>query len=260
MKNFSRLSVTLGAVLALTAFQVQAQAGGTTGASGGTTGGSTGSSTPYGSSPSSATTGTTSPSTTDSYGSSMQNLPTEPTAAGYGSGSGYETRDSWLPYTTAGYIGLSVGSGTLEDSGCVTGQTCDDFDGALSVVTGGMFTPYLGMQLGYFRLGDATRNGGKVKVSGVNLSLTGVAPLGTNFSLVGRVGGTYGWTDTSVGTGVATASGEENTFAPAYGVGVSWDFNRNWSATVDWDRHHLRYAGDEKRNTDIATIGFKYRF
>ncbi|MGC4061511.1 MAG: hypothetical protein QM749_11985 [Aquabacterium sp.] len=48
--------------------------------------------------------------------------------------------------------------------------------------------------------------------------------------------------------------------ASPYGAGLSWDFTRNWSATLDWDRHHLKYAGDQKENTDVATIGLKYRF
>ncbi|MGE5450689.1 MAG: outer membrane beta-barrel protein [Acidobacteriota bacterium] len=208
----------------------------------------------------SSSTGTTSGASTgmgsnSSYGS-MQNLPTEPTAAGY---STTTSRDSWLPYTTSGYVGLSLGNGRL-DTACVAGQDCSDPGGALHVYTGGMFTPYVGMQLGYFRLGAADRNGGETKVSGVNLVLTGVAPLGSMFSLTGRVGGTYGWTDTSVGTGVVAPSGKENGFGASYGAGLSWDFDRNWSATLDWDRHHLKYAGDEKRNTDVATIGFKYRF
>jgi opacity protein-like surface antigen len=173
--------------------------------------------------------------------------------------SSYSGADSWLPYTTAGYIGLSVGNGKLNTS-CVAGQSCDDPNGAVHIYTGGMFSPYFGVQLGYFQLGNADRNGDTTKVSGVNLVLTGVAPLGSNFSLVGRVGGTYGWTKTSVGLGVPAASGDENGFGASYGAGLSWDFNRNWSATLDWDRHHLKYAGDQKENTDVATIGLKYRF
>jgi len=166
---------------------------------------------------------------------------------------------SWLPYTTSGYVGLAVGNGKL-DTNCLPGLSCDDPTGAVHVFTGGMFTPYVGLQLGYFRLGDADRNGGTTKVSGVNLVLTGVAPVATNFSLVGRIGTTYGWTDTSVGFAVPAAAGSRNGFGASYGAGVSWDVTRNWSATLDWDRHNLKYAGDERKNTDIATVGFKYRF
>lgn len=190
----------------------------------------------------------------------MQALPTEPTAAGYNaSPSASDARESWLPYTTAGYIGLSLGNGKL-DTVCVAGQTCEDPSGAVHLYLGGMFTPYVGIQLGYFRLGDTDRNGGTVKVSGANLVLTGVAPLGYAFSLVGRVGGTYGWTETSVGLGVPAPAGDRTGFGASYGAGLSWDFNRNWSATLDWDRHHLKFAGDDRKKLDVATIGLKYRF
>ena len=154
---------------------------------------------------------------------------------------------------------MGIGNGKL-NTACAPGQSCDDPNGAVSIYTGGMFSPYFGIQLGYFQLGNANRNGDTTKVSGVNLVLTGVAPLGSQFSLVGRLGGTYGWTKTSVGFGVPAASGDANGFGASYGAGLSWDFTRNWSATLDWDRHHLKYAGDQKENTDVATIGLKYRF
>lgn len=189
-------------------------------------------------------------------------LPSEPTSAGPGGGShgGYDpARESWIPYTSSGYIGISGGKPDLK-TGCAAGQGCDDPDSAWSIYLGGQFNPYLGLQLGYLQLQDADRNGGDTKVRGVNISLTGALPLGSNFSLNGRVGGTYGWTKTSVGTGVAAPSGNEEGFGVAYGVGASWDFDRHWSVTVDWDRHRLKFAGDEKKNTDIASVGLRYRF
>ena len=191
------------------------------------------------------------------YSTDLSTLPSEPTAAG--PGAGYDSSYSWLPYTTSGYVGLAIGTGDI-DSSCAAGTKCEDPDGAVHIFTGGMFNPNFGLQLGYFRLNDADRNGGKTKISGVNLVLTGVAPLTNTFSLVGRVGGTYGWTDVSAAPGVVTATGDETGFGASYGVGVAWDFNRNWSVTLDWDRHHLKFPGDDKKNTDIATIGFKYRF
>lgn len=189
-----------------------------------------------------------------------QPLPTEPTSAGYMSNSGAgHSSTSWLPYTTSGYVGLSLGNAKL-DTDCVAGFSCDDPKGAFQVYTGGMMSPYFGVQLGYLQVDDTDRNGGTTKVSGANIVLLGVAPLGPTFSLLGRVGGTYGWTKTSVGALVPAPSGNRNGFGPSFGAGVSWDFDRNWSLTADWDRHHLKFAGDEKRNVDVATLGIKYRF
>lgn len=187
-------------------------------------------------------------------------LPSEPTAAGPATYGGYDpARESWIPYTSSGYIGISGGKPDLK-TGCVAGLSCEDPDSAWSIFLGGQFNPYLGLQLGYLQLQDAERNGGDTKVRGVNISLTGAVPLGSNFSLNGRVGGTYGWTKTSVGTLVPAPSGNEEGFGVAYGVGASWDFDRHWSVTLDWDRHRLKYAGDQKKDTDIASIGLRYRF
>ncbi|GEM_PF-503920 len=201
-----------------------------------------------------------SPSPRSALDSEQMPLPSEPTAAGSAMHGGFDpARESWIPYTSSGYIGISGGKPDLKTD-CVAGQDCDDPDSAWSVYLGGQFNPYLGLQLGYLQLQDADRNGGDTKVRGVNISLTGAVPLGSNFSLNGRLGGTYGWTKTSVGAGVPAASGNEEGFGVAYGVGASWDFDRHWSVTLDWDRHRLKYAGDQKKNTDIASIGLRYRF
>ncbi|MGC4061510.1 MAG: hypothetical protein QM749_11980 [Aquabacterium sp.] len=106
-------------------------------------------------------------------------------------------RSSWLPYTTAGYIGLSVGNGKL-NMACAPGLSCDDPNGAVSIYTGGMFTPYFGIQLGYFQLGNADRNGDTTKVSGVNLVLTGLAPARQQFQ-PGRTPGYHVWLDEDLG-------------------------------------------------------------
>lgn len=167
---------------------------------------------------------------------------------------------SWLPYTTSGYIGLSVGSAKL-NTDCAAGLSCGDPNGSFQIYSGGMFSPYFGVQLGYLQLRDADRNDGTTKVSGANVVLLGVAPLGSTVSLLGRIGGTYGWTKTSVGLlALTTPSGSRNGFGPSIGAGLSLDFSRNWSLTADFDRHHLKFAGDEKKNVDVAMLGVKYRF
>jgi OOP family OmpA-OmpF porin len=210
--------------------------------------------------PSSAPASSSTSSPRSAVDSDQMPLPAEPTAAGPASYGGYDpARESWIPYTSSGYIGISGGKPDLKTD-CVAGTSCDDPDSGWSVYLGGQFNPYLGLQLGYLQLQDADRNGGDTKVRGVNISLTGAVPLGSNFSLNGRLGGTYGWTKTSVGAGVPAASGNEEGFGVAYGVGASWDFDRHWSVTLDWDRHRLNYAGDQKKDTDIASIGLRYRF
>ncbi len=196
-----------------------------------------------------------------SQGGAQPVLPEDPPAAGYG-GQGPAASDlrySWLPYTTSGYVGISVGKGELHTS-CVAGLSCEDPDTSGKVYTGGMFNPYLGIELGYIQWGDAEHNGGKQKARGVNAMLTGFVPLGPMFTLVGKVGTTYGWTKSAPAVGVVAPAGSADAFALAYGAGVSFDFTRNWSVTLDWERHKLKFQNEGRKDVDLATLGVKYRF
>ncbi len=195
-----------------------------------------------------------------SQGGAMPNLPEDPPAAGYDSGpTAGGLRESWLPYTTSGYVGASIGQGEYNTS-CLAGTTCDDPDTSGKVYTGGMFNPYLGIELGYIQWGDADRNGGTQRARGVNAMLTGFVPLGSMFTLVGKVGTTYAWTKSMPGSAFVAPAGSEDNFALAYGVGFSLDFTRNWSATLDWERHDLKFAGEGRKDVDLTTLGIKYRF
>ncbi|RZI84480.1 MAG: porin family protein [Rubrivivax sp.] len=187
-------------------------------------------------------------------------LPSEPTAVGYNSGPTVsDVRYSWLPYTTSGYVGGAVGAGKV-DTTCVAGQTCEDPDTSGKVYTGGMFNPFLGVELGFVQWADAARNGGNVSARGVNAMLTGFVPLGTMFTLVGKVGTTYGWTKTTLGPGVVAPSGSVNGFGLAYGAGASFELNRNWSITLDWERHNLKFKNNDRQDVDLTSLGLKYRF
>jgi len=41
---------------------------------------------------------------------------------------------------------------------------------------------------------------------------------------------------------------------------LSFDFDRNWSATLDWERHQLKFEGSDRKDVDLTTLGIKYRF
>lgn len=196
-----------------------------------------------------------------SSSSSDMALPSEPTAAGYGSGSsGFDaSRQSWIPYTSNGYVSIAYG-GAEFDLRCVAGQQCDNPDWAAKIATGGMLNEWLGIELGYLHTGEADHNGGTARARGVSLSLTGFLPLNYGFSLMAKVGGTYGMTKISGNTVAGAPRGSEEGFGVNYGAGVSFDFNRNWSLTLEWERHRMKFAGDDDRDVDLATVGVRYRF
>ncbi len=169
---------------------------------------------------------------------------------------------SWLPYTTRGYVGINGGRAEIGDMACSPFYSCDDSsDRVIKVYTGGMFNEHFGLELAYFNTGNIDRSGGRVRAHGGNLSLVAQAPLGTMAAVYAKVGATYAWTKTSVGPlAVGIPSGDESDAGPSYGVGVRLNATRNWAFVLEWERHALKFAGDDKNGTKLTTLGVQYRF
>ncbi len=182
----------------------------------------------------------------------------DPPAAGSRSSDGY----SWLPYTTRGYVGISGGQAKVGDMPCAPLYSCDDSSERLfKVYTGGMFNDHFGLELAYFNTGNIDRSGGRVRAQGGNISLIAQAPLGAMAAVYAKVGGTYAWTKTSVGPlAIGTPGGDESDAGPSYGAGLRVNASRNWAFVLEWERHSLNFAGDDKNGTQLTTVGVQYRF
>lgn len=164
---------------------------------------------------------------------------------------------SWIPMTSYGYVGASVGR-SFYDLNCASGFSCDDEDIGGKIFTGGKFNRMFGVEVAYVHLGQADANGGTTKVQLANLSLVGNVPLGDRFNIYGKVGGFYGWTDIDA-TAPGTPSGEENDLGLSYGAGVQFDINRNWAVTGDWDHYRVDYV-DRSDDVELLSIGLMYKF
>lgn len=164
---------------------------------------------------------------------------------------------SLIPMTSYGYVGLSVGESTY-DLNCIGGFDCDDKDVGVKVYTGGKINRMFGVELAYVHLGKADANGGSTEVQLANLSLVGNLPLGEQFNVYGKVGGFYGWTDIDT-TAPGAPTGEENDFGLSYGLGVQYDFNRNWAITGDWDHYRVDYV-DRSDDVQLLSVGLLYKF
>lgn len=170
-------------------------------------------------------------------------------------------RNSVLPYTQDGYIGLSGGrsSYSLSNGPSGLGLSQDDSGNAYKIYTGGFFHPNLGVELGYLNAGTSHRLGGDTKAHGFNLSLVGRAPLGEQFDVFGKIGTTYGRTRTSGQAATGVALGKEDGFGLSYGLGARWAFTPQWAAVVEWERHKFKFSdGDDAVN--LTTVGLQYRF
>lgn len=165
---------------------------------------------------------------------------------------------SWIPYTSNGYFGANLGRSDYGGR-CIGGFECDRRDWAGKIYLGGMVSPYVGVEVGYAHLGDSERNGGRLRAQGLNLSLVGHLPVGQTFDVFGKVGTTYGWTDTDAAAGTGVNTGSERGFGVSYGAGLAFNLSRNWAAVLEWDRTRYRFA-DGRENVDLYSAGVKYRF
>lgn len=168
-----------------------------------------------------------------------------------------DSRYSWIPFTTHGYVGASAGESKF-DIDCASGFSCDRKTTGFKVFTGGRFHDVVGLELSYLELGDVDRAGGTTRARGANLSVIGNLPLNARFSLFGRVGGTYGWTKMDSSTG-ATASGKDHGFGLGYGAGVNFNISTNWGLRAEWERHRFQFV-NEKSDIELYSIGFNYKF
>jgi opacity protein-like surface antigen len=166
---------------------------------------------------------------------------------------------SALPYTQAGYVGLSGGRSMYDLSTGPAGVGFDDNGNAWKLATGGYFHPNVGVEVGYLHFGRAYRLGGRTRAEGINLSLVGRAPLGERLELFAKAGTTYSRTATSGDPGYGLRTGKNNGMGLSYGIGASWGFTPNIAAVLEWERHRLRFA-DDTAPTDMATVGVRYRF
>lgn len=164
---------------------------------------------------------------------------------------------SWIPYTSYGYVGANIGRNYYDGDNCLF-HSCDDRSTGFKVYTGSKFSRYFGIELGYFNLGEADRNGGDIKAQGANLGLIGNIPLGDRFNIFGKVGGIYSWTKVeSSFPGVQT--GKRDGLGLNYGAGLQFDINKTVAIRADWDRYRLKFVND-RDDSDLYSVGVVFKF
>lgn len=151
------------------------------------------------------------------------------------------------PAIAAGpYIGLNVGQNKIDFSG-VKAST------VYSVFGGYSFNEYIAAELAYVDFGSAdVDGGGSVKGNVYSLSAVGSLPLGSDFSLFGKVG-------------YASARAEATTIPSqtkddvTYGVGGQYNATRNVGLRLGYDIYRVK-VGTETKDSALWNIGALYRF
>lgn len=117
-----------------------------------------------------------------------------------------------------------------------------------------------GFEVGYTDFGSANMYGGSTKVDGINLSLIGRMPLGANFNLLGKVGTTYSRTDVSTNAANSNLAGSERGFDWSYGLGGELKFTPQWSLTLQYEEHFVKYRTTGNERVSATTLGLRYYY
>ncbi len=184
------------------------------------------------------------------------------------------------------YIGANVGTANLSSGGdridrafaaqgLGTSTSLDRNDTAYGLTLGYRINRWFAVEGDYANFGShnlsATVNSpvadtinGKFKADGFALDAVGIVPLENGFSAYGKLG--WGWTHSKLdasSTGLATVSNTSHDGnGVTFGLGVSYDFNRNVSADLEWDRYN-RIGTDSttgRTDADLYTVGLAYHF
>lgn len=177
-----------------------------------------------------------------------------------------------LSQDTGWYAGLNVGQSKIKDFDCSGTTSCDDQDTALSIFGGYQINKNFGVELGYVDLGKATQGGTdpilgtfslSFEATGFELSGVGTLPISDKFSVYGKLG-FFMWdldvkgSSSTLGSASLSEDGTDLTFA----VGVRWNFTKNLTAQLQWQRYND--IGDDattgKSDIDVIGAGILFRF
>lgn len=158
------------------------------------------------------------------------------------------------------YVGAGVGQGRVDFGAVPANVTVDTKDTTATIRFGYRFHPSLGVEIGYYHLGDynlAARAGGIDLSAGAQARSVGVALVGTvplnRFDLYARVGyarSELKATGSALGFSASERDRENEWFA---GIGGRFHVNREVGVFAEWQRH-------DKLELDTYFIGVDLRF
>jgi OOP family OmpA-OmpF porin len=183
------------------------------------------------------------------------------------------------------YGGLSVGQSKVkmdDSSVSVAGATAsslskNETDTAYKLFAGYRINNNFAVEGGWTDFGKfrATRTvtapatgslSANIKVSGFHAEGVGIVPLGSSFSIFGKIGGMYSTTKTSAtSTGAVVVLGntdrKKSELNLKWGLGGAYDIARNWAVRVEYEQ--VQKVGDSSTgegDVGMFSIGAVYKF
>jgi hypothetical protein len=159
----------------------------------------------------------------------------------------------------SGYLGIDFGQSRYSTGCGFGGYRCKNPDLAGRIHVGGLFNHYVGVELGYVHMGRAERAGGHTSAQGINFSLLGRYPMGS-WSAFAKVGATFGRTEVTADALAGLPTGTSKGWGASLGAGLTYEVARRSALVLEWERHDFRFQGQGKREVQMTTLGYRYRF
>lgn len=173
------------------------------------------------------------------------------------------------------YAGAGVGQARYKDACEGFPGSCDDKDTAWKIFAGYQFNENFGAELGYVDLGTAKGTtsvaflgvpaGSTVNIDVKTFELVGVGtfPINNDFGVFGKLG-IHRWDADFSGfiPGLGAGSFSDDGTDLTFGVGLQWNFMKEASARLYWQRYND--VGDEnttgKTDLDVFGVSALFRF
>lgn len=190
-------------------------------------------------------------------------------------------------YVNGAYLGGALGWGNIHQAGFTDFPNNSSNDSGLAgrVFAGYKFNDYVALESGFTKFSNMNANGsgnyvynntnifvsanGTIKTFAVDLVVKGILPLQHGISLFGTLGGAYVdqyvnvslTGQTVVGGFYGNTDGTEDTFAPTFGLGASYDITQNLVADLSWSHiQQVDSSNSNVGNTDFLGLGLSYHF
>jgi len=153
------------------------------------------------------------------------------------------------------YIGINAGAARLRGDDR-PGVPTDRSSTGGKVYGGYNFNPYFALEGGFASTGQFDSSLGNLKGSGLFADAVGRLPFGNGFSGLARLGVLRG----KLEDGRTGADLTQTKTTLKGGLGAEYAITRNHAVRAEWERYRFEASDDNKVNTDLYTVGYKYSF
>jgi outer membrane immunogenic protein len=164
-----------------------------------------------------------------------------------------------------GGFGQAKASGSCDTFAGIAGVSCDDTATSIKGFFGYQVTRYLALEAAVNGFGEWKVQGpggtAKISAAAVEGDLVGSIPLGSMFSLYGKIGIYFARTETEVNTFSLVGTFTDDNTDLTYGVGGRMEFATNWAGRVEWQQYKsVGGSNSGESDVDVFNVAVMYKF